>query len=150
MALKDQLNADLKDALRAGETTRKGTLRLLLAAIHNAEIAQLKALDNDASLAVVRKEIKQRRESIEEYGKAGRDDLVSVEEAELAILTTYLPPQMSNEEITQVARRIISQVDARGPADKGKVMPVIMAELRDHADGREINAAVTELLSGPG
>ena len=98
-------------------------------------------------IAVLRKEIKQRRESIEEYGKAGRRDLVAVEEAELAVLAAYLPPQMSSDEVNKVARRVIEQVGARGPADKGKVMPVIMAELRDHADGREINAAVTELLS---
>ena len=147
MTLKDQLNADLKDALRAGESTRKGTLRLLLASIHNAEIAEKKALGDNHVIAVLRKEIKQRRESIEEYGKAGRRDLVAVEEAELAVLAAYLPPQMSSDEVNKVARRVIEQVGARGPADKGKVMPVIMAELRDHADGREINAAVTELLS---
>ena len=147
MTLKDQLNADLKDALRAGESTRKGTLRLLLASIHNAEIAEKKALEDNHVIAVIRKEIKQRRESIEEYGKAGRRDLVAVEEAELAVLAAYLPPQMSSDEVNKVARRVIEQVGARGPADKGKVMPVIMAELRDHADGREINAAVTELLS---
>ncbi len=147
MTLKDQLNADLKDALRAGESTRKGTLRLLLASIHNAEIAEKKALEDNHVIAVLRKEIKQRRESIEEYGKAGRRDLVAVEEAELAVLAAYLPPQMSSDEVNKVARRVIEQVGARGPADKGKVMPVIMAELRDHADGREINAAVTELLS---
>ncbi len=147
MTLKDQLNADLKYALRAGESTRKGTLRLLLASIHNAEIAEKKALEDNHVIAVLRKEIKQRRESIEEYGKAGRRDLVAVEEAELAVLAAYLPPQMSSDEVNKVARRVIEQVGARGPADKGKVMPVIMAELRDHADGREINAAVTELLS---
>ena len=147
MTLKDQLNADLKDALRAGESTRKGTLRLLLASIHNAEIAEKKALEDNHVIAVLRKEIKQRHESIEEYGKAGRRDLVAVEEAELAVLAAYLPPQMSSDEVNKVARRVIEQVGARGPADKGKVMPVIMAELRDHADGREINAAVTELLS---
>ncbi len=147
MTLKDQLNADLKDALRAGESTRKGTLRLLLASIHNAEIAEKKALEDNHVIAVLRKEIKQRRESIEDYGKAGRRDLVAVEEAELAVLAAYLPPQMSSDEVNKVARRVIEQVGARGPADKGKVMPVIMAELRDHADGREINAAVTELLS---
>ncbi len=150
MTLHDQLNADLKDALRAGESTKKGTLRLLLSAIHNAEIAERKPLGDTEVLAVLRKEIKQRRESIEEYAKASRDDLVSAEEAELAILATYLPPQMSSEEINDVARRVIEEVGAHGPADKGKVMPVIMAERRDHADGREINSAVTELLAGLG
>ncbi len=150
MTLQDQFNADLKDALRAGESTKKGTLRMLLSAIHNAEIAERKPLADTDILAVLRKEIKQRRESIEEYAKASRDDLVSTEEAELAILATYLPPQMSSEEINDVARRVIEEMGAHGPADKGKVMPVIMAELRDHADGREINSAVTELLSGLG
>jgi hypothetical protein len=155
MTLKDQLNADLRDAMRANDDTRKTTLRLLITAIRNAEIppegataATARAeLDDAAVLNVVRREVKQRRDSIDAYTKANRQDLVSKEEAELAVLSAYLPAQMSRDEITAIAKAIIERVGASGPADKGKVMPAIMAELRDKAEGREINAVVTELLS---
>jgi len=155
MTIKDQFDADLRAALRAGDETRKTTLRLLLTAVRNAEIPPegateegRHALDDDAVLAIVRREVKQRRDSIDAYQKAGRADLVAREEAEAAVLFAYLPAQMSREEIAAAARAVIERVGARGPADKGKVMPVLMGELRDRAEGREINAVVTELLSG--
>lgn len=158
MTLKDQLNADLRDAMRASEETRKSTLRLLITAIRNAEIPPEGAtgdatrgdLDDAGVLNVIRREVKQRRDSIEAYGKANRHDLVKQEEAELTILAAYLPAQMSRDEIEVVAREIIQSVGASGPADKSKVMPVIMGRLRDKAEGREINAVVTELLAGAG
>jgi uncharacterized protein len=156
MTPKDQLHADLRDAMRAGEETRKSTLRLLITAIRNAEIPPEGALasptrtelDEDGVLNVIRREVKQRRDSIEAYSKANRQDLVEKEEAELAILAAYLPAQLSRDEIEAAAREVIQRVGASTPADKSKVMPVIMAELRDKAEGREINAVVTELLSG--
>jgi hypothetical protein len=156
MSLKDQLNADLRDAMRAGEETRKSTLRLLITAIRNAEIppegatnvAARLELDDAGVLGVIRREVKQRRDSIDAYTKADRRDLVDKEEAELTILAAYLPAQMSRDDIEAVAREIIQRVGASSPADKGKVMPVIMAELRDKAEGRDINAVVTELLAG--
>jgi hypothetical protein len=155
MTLKDQLNADLRDAMRAGDDTRKSTLRMLITSIRNAEIppegavaeSSRSELDDEAVLNVVRREVKQRRDSIDAYTKANRPDLVAREEAELGVLSAYLPAQMSREEIEQTARAIIQRLGASGPADKGKVMPAIMAELRDKAEGREINAVVTELLS---
>ncbi|HEY7465367.1 MAG TPA: GatB/YqeY domain-containing protein [Dehalococcoidia bacterium] len=155
MTLKDQLNADLRDAMRAGDETRKTTLRLLITAIRNAEIppegattdVSRQELDDEGVLNVVRREVKQRRDSIDAYTKANRQDLVARETAELKVLATYLPAQMSRDEITAVAKAIIERVGASSPADKGKVMPAIMAELRDKAEGREINAVVTELLS---
>ncbi len=147
MTLKEQLNADLRDAMRSGETTRRDTLRMLLSAVHNAEIQNRKDLDDAGITAVITREVKQRRESIAEFRKANRTDLVESEEAELAVLSAYLPPQMSREEIVEAAQRVIQQVGASGPADKGKVMPVIMAELRGKADGSEINAVVTEQLA---
>jgi uncharacterized protein YqeY len=155
MTLKDQLNADLRDAMRSGEETRKTTLRLLLTAIRNAEIpaegsaATSRAdLDDAAVLNIVRREVKQRRDSIDAYTKANRPDLAAKEEAEVAVLGVYLPQQLGREEITAVARAVIERIGATGPADKGKVMPAVMAELKDRAEGREINAVVTELLSG--
>jgi uncharacterized protein YqeY len=158
MSLKDQLNADLRDAMRAGEDVRKSTLRLLITAIRNAEIppegatnvAARTELDDDAVLNVIRREVKQRRDSIDAYTKAARKDLADQEEAELAVLATYLPAQMSRHEIEAVAREVIQRVGASGPADKGKVMPVIMGQLRDKAEGRDINDVVTALLTAAG
>lgn len=155
MSLKDQLDADLRDAMRAGQETRKSTLRLLITAIRNAEIppegaagaASRVELGDEGVLNVIRREVKQRRDSIDAYSTANRKDLADKEEAELTILAAYLPAQMSRQEIEVVAREVIQRVGAAGPADKGKVMPVIMAELRDKAEGRDINAVVTDLLS---
>ena len=162
MTLKDQLEADLRDALRSGDETRKTTLRLLITAVRNAEIPseiaaaeaealtqlrQRETLDDSAVQEIIRRQVKQRRDSIDAYQKANRPDLVSLEEAEAVILATYLPAQMSRDEIATVAREVIARVGATGPADKGKVMPAVIAELKDRAEGREINAVVTELLS---
>jgi uncharacterized protein YqeY len=147
MAIRDQLNADLRDALRAGNEVRKVAIRGLLTAIRYAEIEAGKEFDDAAILGVVAREIRQRRDSAAEYDKAGRTDLVAKEEAEIAALAPYLPPQLSREDIASAARGVIERVGAKGPADKGKVMPVIMSELRGQADGRDINAVVTELLS---
>lgn len=155
MTLKDQLDADLRDAMRSGGETRKTTLRLLLTAIRNAEIpAEGSAatgrgdLDDAAVLDIIRRQVKQRRDSVDAYNKANRPDLAAKEEAEVEILNVYLPQQMGRDEITVVARAVIERVGASGPADKGKVMPAVMAELKDRAEGREINAVVTELLAG--
>ena len=150
MSLREQLDADLRDALRSGEETRKVTIRGLIAAIHNAEIQTRGSLDDAAITGIVGREIKQRRDSIEEYTKGNRPDLVAKEQAELDVLSVYLPPQLSRDEIVAAARAVIERVGARGPADKGKVMGPIMAELRGKADGAEINAVVTELLSQAG
>jgi hypothetical protein len=111
-----------------------------------AEIAKQAELNDADMLAVLAKEITQRRESIEAYKAGNRPDLVAVEEAELNILLSYAPKQLSREEITAVAKRIIAEVGAHGPGDKGKVMPKVIAELKGKADGKEINAVVTELL----
>jgi uncharacterized protein YqeY len=155
MNLKDQLNADLRDAMRSGDDVRKSTLRMLITAVRNAEIppegadatASRLDLDDEGVLNVVRKEVKQRRDSIELYTQASRSDLAAKEEAEVAVLSTYLPQQMTKPEIEAVARAIIERLGASGPADKGKVMPAVIAELRGKAEGRDINAVVTDLLS---
>ena len=148
MSLKERLNSDLREALRSGDEHRKAALRMVLAALHNAEIEARGELDDGAILGVLTKEVKQRRESIEEFRKGGREDLVAREEAQLAFIQPYLPEQMTREEIIEAARNVIAEVGARGPGDKGKVMPVIISQLRGRADGREINAVVTELLAG--
>jgi uncharacterized protein YqeY len=145
--LKQKLADDLKQALRGGDKVRCSVIRLLLAAINNTEIARQAKLEDADIYGVIAKEIRQRQESIDAFKKGKRDDLVAQEEAELAILQGYLPQQMSREEIVAEAQKIIAEVGASGPGDKGKVMPKLIAQLKGKADGRLINEVVTELLS---
>ena len=144
--LKQKLETDLKQAMRARDNVRRSTIRLVMAAIKNAEIAQQTALDDPGILGVIAKEAKQRHESIEAFKQGNRPDLVAQEEAELAILQEYLPEAMTREEVIAEAKRVIAEVGAQGPRDKGKVMPQLIAKLKGRADGKEINAVVTELL----
>ena len=117
-----------------------------MAAIKNAEIARGAALNETDVLGIIAKEAKRRQESIEAFKQGNRQDLVAQEDAELAILNEYLPQQMTREDITAEARRVIQEVGAQGPRDKGKVMPKLIVQLKGKADGREINEVVTELL----
>ena len=133
--------------MRSGEQTRRDTIRLALAAIRNAKIAAGHELSDDETLAVLVKEGKQRRESIEEYRKANRNDLAEKEEAELAVLTTYLPAAVSRDEIVEAARRAVQETGASGPKDIGKVMPLLVQQFRGRAEGKEINEVVREILS---
>ncbi len=146
--LQEKLMADLKEAMKGGDKTRLEVIRMVRARIKNAEIAKQKSLDDSDVLDVIAKEAKQRRESITEFKKADRQDLSDKEEAELAILLKYLPQQMSREEVLAAARRVIEEVGARGPGDKGRVMQNLIPQLKGKAEGRDINEVVTELLSG--
>ena len=145
--LKQKLMDDLKQAMRGGDKVRRSVIRLVMAAIKNAEIARQAALDDTDILGIIAKEVRQRRESIEAFRLGNRQDLVAQEEAELAILNEYLPQQMTREELIVAARRVIEEVGAQGLGDKGKVMPKLIAQLKGRADGRDINAVVTELLT---
>jgi len=145
--LQEKLVADLKGAMKSGDKTRLEVLRLLRAGIKNAEIAQQKSLEDSDILGLIVKEAKQRRESIAEFRKADRQDLVGKEESELAILLEYLPEQISRDEIIAAARQVIEEVGARGPGDKGKVMQKLIPQLKGKAEGRDINEVVIELLS---
>lgn len=144
--LKDRLNSDLRQAMKSGDKARRSVLRLVLAGIQNAEIAKQAALEDSDVLGVIAKEARQRQESLEAFKQGNRQDLVAQEEAALAVLGAYLPEQISRDEIIAAARRVIDEVGAQGPGDKGKVMPRLIGELKGRADGREINAVVTELL----
>lgn len=145
--LKQKLTDDLKQAMRSGDKVRRSAIRLLMAAISNAEIARRAALEDADILGIIAKEARQRRESIEAFKQGNRQDLVAQEEAELAILQEYLPQQMTREEIVEAAHRVIEEVGAKELGDKGKVMPKLIAQLKGKADGREINTVVTELLA---
>ncbi len=147
MSLKEQLANDLKDAIRQQDDSRKIAIRMAIAAIKNAEIERGAALSEADVLTIVSREAKQRRESIAEFEKADRRDLVEKERAELEVLQSYLPAQVSRDEIAEAAREVIAEVGAGGPRDKGKVMPVLIGRLAGRAEGREINEVVTELLA---
>jgi len=147
MALKDRLADDLKEAIRGRDERRKTAIRLVMATIKNVEVAEGSPLDDASVLKVISKEVRRHRESIEGFQKGSRQDLVDTEEAEMAVLLSYLPAAVSREEIAKAAREVIAQTGASGPADKGKVMPVLISQLAGRAEGREINEVVTELLA---
>ena len=148
MSLKDQLAEDLKDAMRANDESRKIAIRMVITAVKNAEVAAMKPLDDAAVLGVIGKQVKQRGDSIDAFEKAGRQDLVDKEAAELRVLEAYMPAQMPRDEIATEARAVIAEVGASGPGDKGKVMSALMPRLAGRAEGRTINEVVTELLAG--
>jgi uncharacterized protein YqeY len=148
MTLQDKVSGDLRQAQKSGDKARMTVLRLIKAGVKNAEIAQGTPIDDAGVIDVITREVKQHRESISEFTKGNRQDLIAKEEAELAALLEYLPKQMSREEVMAVVRQVIEQVGATGPGDKGKVMSQLMPQLKGRADGREANDIVTELLAG--
>ncbi len=147
MALKDRIQQALKEALKQQHTTELSTLRLLLSEIKNAEIAAQKPADDERVMEVIAREAKRRRESIDAFRRGNREDLVVQEEAELAILMTYLPEQMTRDQIVEVARQVVDEVGARGPGDKGRVMSQLMPRLKGKADGKAVSDVVDELLA---
>ena len=162
-ALKDAIQADLTDAMRQKDETRKTALRMLITAIRNAEIrtpppgatdeqlaemAKLPpvVLADDDVLSIVQKQIKQRRDSIDQFENANRSDLAAKERAEATILEAYLPQQATAEEIEAAVVKVIAETGAAGPRDMGKVMPVLTKQFAGRADGRIINETVRRLL----
>lgn len=146
-SLQEQIQADLGDAMRAKDGVRKSSLRMLIAALKNAQIEVRKDhLDDAAVLTIVQKQVKQRRESILEFRKGNREDLVAIEEAESEVLSAYLPAQVSREEIVAAAQKIVAETGASGPRDMGKVMPALTKQFGASADGRTISEVVREIL----
>jgi len=146
MTLKEQLSSDVADAMRAGDNEKRDTLRLLLAAVKQAEVDGRKSLDDAEVQAVLTKQAKQRRESIDEYERAGRNDIAEVEKSELIIIESYLPKMLSREEITDIATQTIAKIGATGPKDMGRVMGGLMPQVKGKADGRLVSEVVRELL----
>lgn len=146
MELKEQLTADLKTAMKAGDKTKRNALRSLLAAVKQAEIDGQTTLDEAGVLAVVTKQAKMRSESISEFSKAGRDDLVGPEQAELTIYEAYLPELMGREEVTQIAQGVIDSLGVTDVKGMGQVMGKLMPQLKGKADGRIVNEVVRSLL----
>jgi uncharacterized protein YqeY len=148
MSLKDQITEDMKTAMRAKDSERLGTIRLLQAAMKQKEVDERITLDDVAVVAIVDKLIKQRKDSIAAFEGAGRQDLADKEKAEMTVLQAYLPARMSEAEVTAAVQAIVAEVGAKGPGDMGKVMGVVKTRLAGKADMGQVSAAVKAALAG--
>jgi uncharacterized protein YqeY len=143
---KDKLNEDLKTAMKGGDTTRKDAIRYILSAIKQVEIDTRETLTDDRVYGILQNEAKKRRDSITESQKAGRADLVAKDEYELKLIESYLPQQLTREEIEKEARAMIAEVGATSPKDTGSVMKVLLPRVKGRADGKLVNEVVSTLL----
>lgn len=146
MDLKTQINDSVKDAMRSGDEVRKRTLRMTLAAVKQAEVDKRITLDDQAVIAILQKEIKNRREALEEATKAGRADLASENEAEIAVLETFLPKAMPADELRALVQAAIAETGAASMADMGRVMKVVIPKVAGRAPNDMISAMVRESL----
>ena len=147
MSLKARINEDMKAAMRAKESVRLGTIRLLLAAVKQKEVDERIELDDTAVCSIVEKLIKQRKDSLSQFQAAGRDDLVAAEQAELAVLQTYLPEQLSAAEVEAAVAAAIAEAGAASPKDMGKVMGLLKPRLAGRADMGQVSALIKTRLS---
>jgi uncharacterized protein YqeY len=147
MSLKEQITEDMKNAMRAKETARLNTIRLLLAAIKQREVDERVVVDDAGVVAIVEKLIKQRKDSIEQFQKAGRADLVAIEVLEQTILQGYMPAQLSTEEVTAIVKATIAQLNASSPQEMGKVIGALKPQLAGKADMGAVSAMVKAALN---
>ncbi len=150
MDLQEQLRADLKTALREQDPVRKSAVRMAIAALKNARVEKNADLTEDEMMAALAKEVKQRRNAMAEFERAGRQDLVASELAELAVLESYLSEALSEEEIVELARQAIVETGADSPRHMRQVMGALMPRVRGRADGRQVSQIVRELLTSAG
>ena len=148
MSLKDQITEDMKNAMRARDSERLGTIRLLLAAAKQKEVDERVVLDDTAMIGIVDKLIKQRKDSVAAYTQANRMDLADKESAEIVVLQAYLPQRLSAEEVTSAVQAIVANLGAKGPGDMGKVMAAVKAQLAGKADMAMVSQAVKTALAG--
>ena len=148
MSIKDQLTADMKQAMKDREAGKLclAVIRMVRANIKNVEINDKRELNDDEVLAVLMKEVKMRQDSLEEFEKAGRDELVAQAKEEIDILKKYLPEALSDDELKAIVAEVVAEVGAATMKDMGKVMPAVMAKTKGRADGKRINAIVRDLL----
>jgi hypothetical protein len=147
MTLKEQITEDMKSAMRAKEAERLGTIRLLLAAIKQREVDERITVDDAGIIAIIEKLMKQRKDSIEQFQKAGRTDLVDQESKELAILQAYMPAQLSAAEVQSAIQKVIADLGASGPQDMGKVIGALKAQLAGKADMGMVSGLVKAALA---
>jgi len=148
MSLKERITEDMKAAMRAKDSERLGTIRLLMAAMKQKEVDERIELDDPAVIGIVDKLIKQRKDSVEAFEKAARKDLADKEAAEIVVLQAYLPARLSAEEIAGQVKAIVAELGAKGPGDMGKVMGAAKARLAGKADISQVSAAVKAALAG--
>lgn len=148
MSIKEKLRNALTEALKSGETMRKTTLRMALAAVKNAEVEAREEIGDDLVLNLIQKEVKARQETIEGAKKAERPDLIEKAESEIQILNEFLPEQLSTEDLKALVQEAIDESGASSMAEMGQVMGVLMPKIRGKADGKEANQIVRELLGG--
>ena len=146
MELKEKIQNDLKESMRAGDDVRKRTLRMVIASSKMTEIDKGSPLDEQGLMAIIQKEIKSRRESIQEAQKAGRPDLEAAAQAEIAVLESYLPAPMSDTELAALAQAVAAELGATGPADMGKVIKATLARVQGRAPGDKVSQAVRMIL----
>lgn len=147
METKAKLNEAMKDAMKSGDEIRKRTVRMVLAAVKQVEVDKRIELDDLAITALIQKEVKNRREALEEAKKANRDDLIAANEAEIKVLEEFLPKAMDAAELRALVQAAITEVGASAPSDMGKVMKVVMPKVAGRAPNDAISAAVKELLT---
>jgi hypothetical protein len=147
MNLAERLNEDMKQALKNGDKFRLQVIRMVRASIKNQEIELRRPLNDDELIQVVSRELKQRRESLQDFQKAGREDLVAQMTAEIDIITQYLPEQLTEEEIKEIALQTMKETGASSKADMGKLMGALMPKVKGRADGKLVNQIVQQLLS---
>ena len=147
MALKDQLDADLKSAMKDKDQLKLSTVRMLKSAVKYREIELMKPLDDAGVQGVIASEVKRRRDSVEQYRQGGREDLATKEEAEIVILQGYLPVQLGPEELGKLVEAAIARVGAQGPKDMGKVMKELQPEVQGKAEGRLVSELVKQRLA---
>ena len=148
MSLKDRITDDMKTAMRAKDSERLGTIRLLQAAIKQKEVDERITLDDAAVIGVIDKMVKQRKDSIAAFEQGGRADLAAKEAAELTVLQAYLPQRLSADEIAAEVKAIVAELGAKGPGEMGKVMGAVKARLAGKADMGQVSAAVKAALAG--
>jgi uncharacterized protein YqeY len=148
MSLKERITEDMKAAMRAKDAERLGTIRLLTAAMKQKEVDERVELDDVAVIGIVDKMLKQRKDSIEAFEKASRQDLADKEKAEVAVLQAYLPARLSADEVAAEVKAIVAELGAKGPGDMGKVMGAVKSRLAGKADMGQVSAAVKAALAG--
>ncbi|HEX7056938.1 MAG TPA: GatB/YqeY domain-containing protein [Bacilli bacterium] len=147
MSLSERLDEDMKQAMKSQDKFKLSVLRMIRSAVKYQEIGQKRALNDDEVLDILNRELKQRKESLQEFERAGREDLIDNVKGEISIISAYMPSQLSAEELQAIVQATIAEVKASGKADMGKVMGALMPKVKGKADGKEVNRLVQQLLS---
>lgn len=147
MSLSERLNEDMKQAMKSQDKFRLSVIRMVRSSIKNAEIDQRKTLDDNEVLEILAREIKQRKDSLQEFEKAGRTDLTENLAVEIAIISEYMPQQLTEDEIKTIVRQTVQEIGAKSKAEMGKVMSALMPKVKGRADGKLVNQLVQQILS---